>query len=288
MPMKLLTGLLVFSTALNSAVTGQKLSSRIEAVRLDVSVKLKDSDIGHLTAEDFAVIDNGRHRPVSLVSTEAMPINVVLLLDTSRSTAGERGRELAAAADALLASLRDQDSAALITFTDLVEGRVPLTRDLARVRDALRKIDSFGRTSVLDAVVGGLSVASSASGRTLLLICSDGVENTSFLSATAVEDLVRGTEAVIYTVVTGNGDSLERLAALSGGASLRATSEEGLSDAFTRIIGDFRKRYILSFSVDPSDSPGWHRVSVRLTKHRGSVRHRQGYWRPPVEVQPAR
>lgn len=251
-----------------------------EAVRVDVAVDLQGPGGDRLTAGDFEVLDNGRRRAVSLIDTEAEPVNIVLLLDTSRSVAGARWRDLVAASEALVASLGRDDRVALVTFTDLIQGRIHWTNEPGAVGAAIAESDTAGRTSLWDAIVGGLAVAVARQGRTLLLALSDGVDNTSFVERSTVEAALRGSEAVLYTVLTGRHPGLEDLAAQSGGQAFRASSGEDLKHRFIEILDRFRSRYLLSFTIDSHDDPGWHALAVRLTRHRGRVRHREGYWRP--------
>lgn len=269
----LVTGALVAWTA-----PLQRYASDVDVVRIDVAVDLADPHGGPLTADDFVVRDDGRPQRVTLYRTDAMPINVVLLLDTSRSTAGRRLEGLARAGISLVDDLRAGDRAALITFSDLVQGHVALTDHLDALRSQLNGLEGVGRTSLFDSVLAGLSVAEAASGRTLMLVCSDGVDNTSFLSAEAVKGAIRGSGVVIYTVNTGPHDAMGWLAEGTGGAALSAATSGGLSRAFITILDRFRRRYLLGFSPGAGARRGWHRLEVRLATRRGRVHHRAGYW----------
>lgn len=253
-------------------------ASKVDALRLDVYVDLNDPTDERLTAEDFQVLDNRRARRLSLIDVDAMPINALLLLDGSRSTAGADLATILSAANAVLDRLVPGDRMGLMTFSHSVETWVPLTADLAAVRRGLAGVRSVGRTSLIDAVLAGMAAASGASGRTLLLVCSDGIDNTSFLSRGSLETVLRGSEVVIYTVSTGRGEDLTDLAAVTGGVAFTARGPGGLAKTFASVIAQFRSRYLLSVALDSDISPGWHDLSVTLTRRRGKVHHRAGYW----------
>jgi VWFA-related protein len=259
--------------------TQTRLSTRVDALRLDVYADVQGTR-ERLTAEDFQVLDNGRPRAKSLIDVSSMPINVVLVLDTSRSTAGPRLSDLISAVDAVLARLRPADRAGLLTFSDVVTPRVPPTFDFEAIHDALKVTHPIGRTSLLDSLLAGFVAASQVRGRTMLILCLDGIENTSFLSRVSVANALRGSEVVLYTVTTRRSESLDGLADLSGGESLVASGKNSLVRAFAGIIDQFRRRYLLNVPLDSDASPGWHRLSVRLTRRHGKVHHRSGYWLP--------
>ena len=72
---------------------------------------------------------------------------------------------------------------------------------------------------------------------------------------------------------------LPRLAELTGGQSFRAANTSGLAGAFTRIVREFRMRYLLTYSPRDVSTSGWHTIEVKLKQRRGHVRARLGYLR---------
>src|SRR5437667_1183244 len=92
--------------------------SGVEAVRLDVAVTRGGKPIHGLTTRDFSIRDNGvRQRVESVSSVDAGPLNVLMVLDTSRSVSGHRLMDLVDAGRGLLAALRPADRAAPIQFS---------------------------------------------------------------------------------------------------------------------------------------------------------------------------
>jgi hypothetical protein len=61
--------------------------SRVDAVSVDVSVRWGGKPVGGLTAKDFALLDNGVRQQIEVVDTEAVPLDVSLIIDISGSTA---------------------------------------------------------------------------------------------------------------------------------------------------------------------------------------------------------
>src|SRR5262245_38242758 len=92
--------LLIFVTAIaatSAVVAAQQplFKSRVDLVRLDVSVERDGRPVRGLTARDFSIVDNGvRQRINSVALVEEMPLNVVMALDTSGSLFGSRLQSL--------------------------------------------------------------------------------------------------------------------------------------------------------------------------------------------------
>ena len=63
-------------------------SSRVQAVLVDALVTQNGRPVSGLTAADFEVRDNGVLQKIDLLDAANLPINAVLALDTSASTAG--------------------------------------------------------------------------------------------------------------------------------------------------------------------------------------------------------
>jgi VWFA-related protein len=254
-------------------------SSRLDAVRVDVLVTEGGTPVQGLTAVDFEVLDNGVRQSVDLVSFEELPVNVMLALDLSSSLKGERLDQLRAASHALLGGLRRDDRAGLITFSRAVVTRAPLGADLSRVSAALDRAEGSNETALIDASYEGLMMSEADSGRSLLIVFTDGVDTASWLTADAVLDTARRSDVVVYGVEVGaRGPSfLRNLAERSGGRLLDIDSTKDLNAAFHTILEEFRQRYLISYSPRSVGAGGWHRLDVRV-KGKRAVKARPGYF----------
>jgi len=258
----------------------QTFSSRIEAVRVDVLVTVSGTPVLGLTPSDFEVLDNGVRQTIDLASFEQIPLNVVLALDMSASLQGLRLGHLQAAGSTVLDGLKPGDRAALVAFTHIVSANQGLTDDLDRVRAALFQNRGDGLTSLVDAAHAGMLIGESDAGRPLLIVFSDGVDTSSWLSAESVLETARRGEVVVYGVEVGQRRaSFPRdLTEATGGRLFAIESTKDLSAAFSRILDEFRNRYLISYSPHGVSGSGWHRLEVRV-RHRGAtVKARPGYF----------
>jgi VWFA-related protein len=269
-----------FSAALTATAQQPTFSSRVEAVRVDVLVKDRGTVVRGLGPQDFEIRDEGVLQEIDLVRFEQLPLNVVLGLDVSQSVTGERLEHLLGAGNALLDRLNGEDRAALLTFSHAVRLRQELTREILRVRAALEAVTPAGQTSLIDGTSAAVALSGSDVGRSLLIVFSDGVDTSSFLSPDVVLQSARRADVVAYGVAIRSRISptfLQELGELTGGAVFEIESTKDLSQTFLRILDEFRQRYLLSFSPRGVPTTGWHRLEVRVKGRRATVSARAGY-----------
>ena len=272
-----------------------QIRSAIEAVSVDVSVIRDGRAVEGLEAGDFEVRDDGKRRDVELVIAGKVPLHVLLVIDTSGSV--ERGQleALRAAALALLRDLGPGDRAGVLTFSERVRLLGGIHNSPVAARALVARMETGGDTSLRDALWTALKLTEGALGRVLVLVFSDGVDTSSWLSQRAVLAAARESNAVVHVLYTAPeapvpGPSrprtpdemfLSRVAAETGGRLWAATAEPGALDlAARRALAEMRSRYVLSFERPPGTQPGWHRLEVRLKGRRADVLARRGYFVP--------
>lgn len=255
-------------------------SSRLEAVRVDVAVTERGRAVQGLTASDFEIFDNGVRQEVALVATDELPLDLVLALDVSGSVEGERFAHLHDASIAALKTLRADDKAALVTFTQRVALPVPLADAAAGLAAAIDESPNIGKTSMIDAAYAALAHADTGSGRALVIVLSDGVDTASWLTAGSVIETARRLDVVLFGISAGapRRTPLEDLAGASGGELIRVESTREMSSAVTSLVDAFRRRYLLSFVPRGVPRTGWHTLDVRAKRRGLRVTARAGYF----------
>ena len=186
--------LLIASAALSPAA--QQFKSGTVGVRVDVLVTNGQQLVRGLQASDFELRDEGVLQAVSQVDIEEIPLNLILVFDTSGSMAGQRLQSLLEASRSLLDALREHDRVALLSFSSRVRLLAPLTTSREQIRGALATLTARGATSLRDAAFAGLALREADPGRTLLLIFSDGADTSSWLKTPGVLESARRTDAV--------------------------------------------------------------------------------------------
>ena len=266
-----------------AAPVAQTFTSRIEAVRVDVLVTEKGAPVRGLAPADFEVLDNGVRQAVDLASFEQIPLNVVLALDMSASLQGLRLGHLQTAGRTVLDGLKPGDRAALVAFSHVVVVGNGLSEDVNRVRAALDQALGSGLTSLIDASHAGMMIGESDVGRSLLILFSDGIDTSSWLSAESVLDTARRGDVVVYPVEVGErrASFSRELSEATGGRLIAIESTKDLAATFTGILEEFRMRYLISYSPNGVSTGGWHRLDVRVRGRGVTVKARPGYFAGP-------
>jgi VWFA-related protein len=259
-------------------------ATEVAAVRVEVSVTKGGRPVAGLTAEDFELKDEGRVQPVRLMVEKEVAVDAVLVLDLSGSVRGPKRIALRGAAAAFLDGLREGEAAAVVGFRDEVMLLSDFTSDRPSLFAALDATEPWGSTALRDAVYAGLRLRPPQPRRLALVVFSDGADNVSILGAAEVVDAAERTQGVVYGVgvraTGGLGRAfLEDVARATGGRYFEALSDRELNRRFLDVLADIRSRYVLSFVPSDPAAPGFHELNVRLTRAKGDVLARKGYWR---------
>lgn len=283
---------LVVGAAVAVSSQAPQFRSRVEAVRVDVSVMRGTTPVSGLTAANFGLTDAGVPQSITGVSVDTVPLEITLVLDTSGSLAGERMADLIAATRGLVEVLKPEDSVAVLAFSEAAQLAVSATRDRPTVLRALGGLKAEGATSLYDALFLALQLRdNTADGRAIALVFSDGRDTASWLSEANVIEAARQSGVVVQVVElatsgqrpsrSGASRALDRLADAGGGRRWSASSSRDLRELFVRVLEELRSRYLLTYYPTGVPREGWHDVKVTLKGARGDVIARPGYFVAP-------
>lgn len=267
-----------FSLSAVPAAQEPTFRSRTNLVRVDVLVSKGRQPVTDLTAADFEIRDNGATQAVEFMRFEELPLNVVVVCDTSFSVAGEDAANVRRAVEALVPSLRRGDRVSMITFGGRVTERLKLTEDVGRLANVLDNVQPNGLTTVIDAIYAALTLVGDEPGRSLVLVFSDGIDTASWLTAPRLLETVKASPAVVYAASVGDDatDMLREVTDASGGRHVAVESTRNLEATFSEFLGEFRKRYVLGYEPK-NTTPGWHRLEIKVRRSGVDVRARPGY-----------
>ena len=172
-------GLVLLALALAQAAT-PTFPARVDAVYVDVFVTDGRRPVAGLAAADFELRDNGVRQPIELVAVEAMPLATFLVLDASGSVTGDKLVQLHSALRTFVGKLRPEDEAALLTFDHEIRLLMPRTRNRDALAGAIDEVGPGGSTALFDALYAGAQLAT---GRALIVLFTDGEDNSSAISA---------------------------------------------------------------------------------------------------------
>jgi VWFA-related protein len=217
------------------------------------------------------------------------PVAVGLVFDTSGSMGDKLKTSRMAARQFFNTSNPEEDEFFLVEFDDRPRLEVPLTKDTGTIEAQLTFSKSHGSTALLDAILLAVhEMRRSKMKKKALLIISDGGDNHSRYSQKEVENVVRESDVLIYSIgVFGGGSSpeeysgpslLSHISESTGGRLYQAVPAD-MPDIAKKIGVDLRNRYVLGYSPANQVRDGrYHRVDVRIVPPRGLPKL-QAHWR---------
>jgi VWFA-related protein len=132
----------------------------------------------------------------------------------------------------------------------------------------------------MDGVYVALTSTLDQSARSVVVICTDGADTTSWLQPSEVLEASQRANAVIYAVTAGDrrqSPALKQLADGTGGQVLPVKSSGDLRPAFQRILTEFRSRYVLAYTPEGVAAGGFHRLDIAVPQRRVTIKARTGY-----------
>lgn len=287
----------------------QAFRSGVNLVALNVSVQDgKAQYVNGLTPADFVVYEDGARQDIRFFETDKLPIDLMVLIDTSRSMS-DKLHLAQAAARGFLDTLRPGDRGAVIAFNDIVTVLEPLTCDADALDRAIGQVLANGNTSLHTAIYFALkqfgqAVRTDATvRRQAIAVLSDGEDTSSLVSFDDVLALARQMGVNIYTVRLQVPDFLrdtdvsmkrqiaeadyemKALARETGALSFFPAPDQ-LASVYGAIARDLAHQYSIGYEPATAARDGrFHRVQVQVaTRPELRARTRAGYSAKPVNA----
>jgi Ca-activated chloride channel family protein len=272
-----------------------------------------------LNKENFRVFDNGVEKEISSFSQPTdLPLRIGMVLDTSNSIRERLKFEQDAAIDFMFNALRrDRDQAFLMTFDDGPQIIKEFTGDTGDIRDTILKQRAGGGTSLYDAVYmasqellnkSPLPAGPNPDVRRVLVVISDGDDNSSTRSRGQAVEMAQRAGVIIYAISTSTewlniddeknptqqvnrkfqkseGDHvLDQLAEETGGRSFFPYRVDDLGQSFLDIGDELRHQYALGYSPGGLAPDGkYHTIRIQVVDRKDvNVRTRKGYYSIPT------
>jgi Ca-activated chloride channel homolog len=250
--------------------------------------------VGGLTRDDFSLSEDGRAQQIAVFERQSnMPLNLTLAIDTSDSVAKDLAVEQHAAQRFVHAVLHPQDQMSLLEFASAVEELTPLTHNIEKIERGIARLRSGGGTAFYDAIVLGSKQLGRQHGRKVLIVVSDGDDDTIKGAdyAQALEQALRN-EVMIFSLIdvpieaSAGRDlrgehALITLAEETGGKSFYV-SADGLDKTFAQVSEDLRTQYFLAYYPhNQQPDTDFHQIQLTVPKAAAdgyNLRYRTGYY----------
>jgi Ca-activated chloride channel family protein len=295
---KLWLVLIVGATALVPFAQEPETTLKVDVKLVNVFVTVTDSrggPVASLQKENFRLKEDGKEQRIAVFSREsALPLSIILAIDTSLSTKKDLPLEQAAAHKFAHTILRPQDGLALYKFSEEVTQVVPFTSDLAMIDAGIDRLRNGSATALFDVIFLGSQALSAREGRKVMVAVTDGGDTISQVNYKQALRAAQESEAIIYSVIivpieasagrdTGGEHALIQFSEDTGGKYYYASSLAQLDEAFRRISDELRMQYLLAYYPSQRYSESdFRRVQVELTNPPSGgpfqTRYRAGYY----------
>ena len=270
-------------------------------VALNVTVLDGKKPVAGLGQQDFEVFEDGVQQNVRFFESKAVPLDVILLLDSS-SSMNDKMDVVHNAARGFMKMLREGDRGAVVSFADSVAVLQALTSDPQAIETAINSTQARGSTSLYNAIYVALKQfgrSASDAGevrRQAIAVLSDGEDTASVVAFEDVMALARKTGVGIYTIalqsqfaVLRSGGAkkqfsdaeyaMKSLAQETGAQSFFPGSVHELKGVYDIITNELAAQYSLGYSPSNGRSDGrYRRIVVRVaTNPNYRPRTRTGY-----------
>ena len=221
--------------------------------------------------------------------------NVFILFDTSNYMF--RGRGFVFAQDSIAEFVRTLDHPYQVAFYSYSRDfyrAASLTTDRSRVLRGVRETVNGDDSALYNALLMTLKDAAQYSGRKVVVVFSNGPDNSSMVAPEDVDELAQSEGIPIYMISTreakldpASAAVFSRMTATTGGEAYFAKTWKDQRDAFASIREDLAHLYFLSYYPQPNPNRGWRAITVKLANpkfKKYEIRTRSGYRPIPAHV----
>jgi Ca-activated chloride channel homolog len=250
--------------------------------------------IAGLAKGDFELEEDGQPQTIAVFDKEsALPLSIVMDIDTSLSTRKDLPLELNSARRFAHDILRPIDAMSVYEFSEVVSEMVHFTSDLKLIDRAIDHPRLGAATALYDTLYLGSQALESRPGRRVTVVITDGGDTVSRVDYKGALRAAQEAEAIVYSIIVvpieasagrdiGGEHALVQLSEDTGGKYFYATTVPELDAAFHKISDELRTQYLLAYypAQRRSDSD-FRRIQVKLkgvSDANYSVRHRTGYY----------
>ncbi len=290
--------ILCLVSAAQDASQDSDTTFKVDVKLVNVFVTVTDqhgAPIAGLKKENFELAEDDRAQKIALFDKEsALPLNIVMAIDTSLSTRKDLPLEQASARRFVHAILRPVDVLSLYSFSETVSELTGFTPDLRVIDRGIDHMRLGSATALYDALFLGSEALEPRQGRKVMVVITDGGDTMSKVNYKEAVRAAETAEAILYSIIvvpieasagrdTGGEHALIQLSADTGGKYFYASSLAQLDQAFAQISDELRTQYLLAYypSQRLADSD-FRRIEVSV---KGlppdsdlKVRHRTGYY----------
>jgi VWFA-related protein len=251
----------------------------------------KNRLVTNLGRTAFTVYEDNVPQQITDFRHQDIPVAMGIVIDNSGSMREKRAQVNAAALNLVRAS-NPQDEVFVVNFNDEYYLDQDFTGNIAKLKEALEKVEARGGTALYDAIVASADhlAKNSRLQRKVLFVVTDGEDNASRESLEqAVHRLQQENGPTVYAIgILGDERShrakraLEVLADRTGGIAFLPKNLSEVDEISSTVAHDIRNQYTIGYKPSTPKSVGGYRTIHVTAKAKGygklTVRTRSGYY----------
>jgi Ca-activated chloride channel homolog len=289
---------------------------RVDTRLVTVHVSVMDRDgkfIPDIEKKLFHIYEDKDEQDIDFFEANNSPFTVVLMLDTSDSTIFKL-KDIQDAAIAFVNQLRSDDRVIVVAFDANVMKLCEATNDRTKIYNAILSTQTGGGTSLYTAVDSTVNnTLRDIRGRKAIVLFTDGIDTASRATYLNTLDLVKESDAIIYTIqyptsdfvsksveyavshgtpvniVTAKGESvkmayergtryLRLLSENTGGRFYYSDTLNSLTKTFAFIAKELSQQYSVSYYPKNQDAKHANRqIKVSVNVPKAAVKTRRSY-----------
>ncbi len=254
-------------------------SHNVDVVEMVVPVALTDRSGRYLNSvrrEHFELLVDGKPQDITFFSKKGdIKTRIVMLIDISSSMKDKIGTVKEAAKDFLRTMLSKDNKGIVILFNHEVFEDTEFTADVKKLVNSISLAYPFGATALYDAVDHCMKLVKNSAGRNILVLFSDGEDNSSYLDPYTLLKKIEQSNFSIYSI--GRKDKfavdnkhqriLESLSGTSGGVTFFIDSLDELDRVYKEIKVDIDAKFILQFNLGKIPKKNkFRKIEVRIKR----------------------
>lgn len=245
--------------------------------------------VSDLNKEDFVIIEDGVEQEISYFSKSGRStFHLVLLIDISSSMRDKIQKVKEVAKQFLRQLMGKDDQSIIVFFNHEVFEDSEFTSDIGELDNALSIAIPFGATALYDAIAYSVKLMKSIIGHNIIILLSDGEDNSSAIDPYTLMNIAERSNSVIYSIgkkeyMDGYDqyqEILSKVSVSSGGMTFFLEDVDEVRKVYEKIRRDIKAKFLLRFSPkDKEKRNRFRKITVKIRNHKGyKVRTMKGYF----------
>ncbi len=245
-----------------------------------------------LTKDNFELFEDDKPIEISylnLINRQKGDFHLILLIDISSSMKDKMDYIKDAAKMFLEDLMRKSDKAIVIFFNHEVIEDTDFSNDINELVNSISLAFPFGATSLYDAIAHCINLVKGVSGRNIIVVFSDGEDNSSFIDPYTLMKKAEKSNTEIYSIgkrsySLSSDDQyktlLEKISRSSGGIPFFFDHVSEVKKVYKKIRKDIQAKYLLYFTPKKKGLiKTFRKIKVKLKNtKRHKIRTVKGYY----------